>query len=141
MKEPVWPFVVAALALLTFRAALPLSPSESASNPRGLLAAIPRELRSQPVLNGYSFGGPLILAGIRPYIDGRADMYGDAFFANYKAITDGDVDRFNRAVKRYGLRWTILPYDDAALIQKVDSSPGWHRLYSDKVGVIQVRVK
>ncbi len=31
------------------------------------------------MFNGYNFGGPLILAGIKPYIDGRADMYGDAF--------------------------------------------------------------
>ena len=29
------------------------------------------------MLNGYSMGGPLILSGIRPYIDGRGDMYGD----------------------------------------------------------------
>ena len=141
MKEPVWPFVVAAFALLTVRVALPLAPNEDASNPRGLLAAIPPQLRSQPVLNGYSFGGPLILAGIRPYIDGRADMYGDAFFADYRAITDGDMDRFNRSVKLYDLRWTILPNDDAALIRQLDSSSRWRRFYSDKVGVIHIRLK
>lgn len=141
MKERAWPFVVAAFALLMFRAALPLSPNEDTSNPRGLIAAIPRPLRSQPVLNGYSFGGPLILAGIRPYIDGRADMYGDAFFADYKAITDGDMDRFNRAVRHYDLRWAILPFDDAVLIKGLDSSPAWRKIYSDKVGVIVVRVK
>ncbi|HJP68808.1 MAG TPA: hypothetical protein VJ846_07885 [Sphingomicrobium sp.] len=141
MKEPVWPFVVAAFALLIFRLTLPLVPNENPSNPRGLLAAVPRELRSQPVLNGYSFGGPLILAGIRPYIDGRADMYGDAFFADYKAMTDGDLGRFNRAVTRYDLRWTILPYDDALLIKELDASPSWRRVYSDKVGVIHVRLK
>lgn len=141
MDEQVWPFVAAAFALLIVRAALPLGPNEDASNPHGLIAAVPQQLRSQPVLNGYSFGGPLILAGIRPYIDGRADMYGDAFFGDYKMITDGDRERFNRAVKRYDLRWTILPYDDADLIRSLDASPSWKRIHSDKVGVIHVRLK
>ena len=35
------------------------------------------------MLNYYSFGGPLILSGIRPYIDGRGDMYGDRFVLGY----------------------------------------------------------
>lgn len=141
MKEPAWPFVAAAFALLIFRAALPLVPNENPSNPRGLLAAVPRQLRSQPVLNGYSFGGPLILAGIRPYIDGRADMYGDAFFADYKAITEGHMERFNRAVNRYDLRWTILPNDNAELIRKLDASHSWRRIYSDRIGVIHERLR
>ena len=141
MKEPAWPFVLAGFALLTLRSMLPIAPNESASNPRSLIAAIPPQLRSQPVLNGYSLGGPLILAGVRPYIDGRADMYGDAFFADHKAITDGDMVRFNWAVKRYDLRWTILSNEDGALIHELDSSPGWRRLHADKVGVIHVRVK
>jgi hypothetical protein len=140
MTERVPPYLLAAFALLIARAALPLMPNESPANPGRLLAAVPPQLRSQPVFNGYSLGGPLILAGIRPYIDGRADMYGDSFFADYKEITDGDMDRFNRAVKRYDLRWTILPYDNAALIRQLDSSRSWRRLYSDKVGVIHMRV-
>jgi hypothetical protein len=105
------------------------------------LAAVPADLRGKPVMNGYSFGGPLILAGMRPYIDGRSEMYGDAFFLDYMQISDGDMARFSRAVDRYGIRWTMLPNDDASLIKQLDSSPEWRRLYSDKVGVIHVRVK
>lgn len=141
MKERAWPYLAAAFVLLIFRSVMPLIPNEDASNPRGLIAAVPLQLRSQPVLNGYSLGGPLILAGIHPYIDGRAEMYGDSFFADYKAITDGDAGRLNRAVQRYNLRWTILPYDNAVLIRQLDSSPEWRRLYADKVGVIHIRTK
>jgi hypothetical protein len=132
------PVLAAAIPLLLARAMWPLTPPESVSNPRSLLAHVPAELRGQPVFNEYSFGGPLILAGIRPYIDGRSEMYGDAFMTDYSAIADGDLARFDQAVKRYGIRWAILP-QDLKLKKKLDGSPAWRPIYSDKVGVILVR--
>lgn len=117
---------------------IPLVPRETFSNPRGLIAHVPAELRSEPVLNEYAMGGPLILAGIRPFIDGRADMYGDAFFSDYLKIIDGDMPLFNEVVRKYGIRWTILQADNR-LISLLDASPQWGRLYSDSVGVIHVR--
>jgi len=129
---------VAAIVILGARTLIPLIPRETLSNPRGLIAHVPAELRSQPVLNEYAIGGPLILAGIRPFIDGRADMYGDAFFSDYLKIIDGDMPRFDRAVRKYGIRWTILQ-DDNRLIPLLDASPDWRRVYSDSVGVIHVR--
>jgi hypothetical protein len=134
------PILVAAIPLLLARALWPLTPPESVSNPRGLLAHVPAELRSQPVFNEYSFGGPLILAGIRPYIDGRSEMYGDDFMLDYTAIADGDMDRFDRDVKRYGIRWAILPVE-FKLREKLEKTPGWRRIYADKVGVILVRTE
>jgi len=131
--------LLGAVPLLLVRMLLPLSPPESRSNPWHLLAAAPRGLREQPVFNSYSFGGPLILAGIRPYIDGRAEMYGDPFVLDYKKIVDGDMIRFDRAVDHYHIRWTVLSNDDSKLIKNLDSSPEWRRLYSDQVGVIHVR--
>lgn len=127
------------VAAIGWRLATPFVPDENESNPRGLIAAVPPELRGRPVLNGYSFGGPLILAGIRPYIDGRADMYGDAFVADYKKITDGDPAAFARAVQRYDIAWTMTPRRYARLVELLDRSPGWRRHYSDRVGVIHVR--
>jgi hypothetical protein len=129
----------AAVLLIVGRLMVPLVPDENSANPRNLIAHIPNAMRNQPVLNGYTMGGPLILAGVSPYIDGRADMYGDSFFADYKAITDGDVARFNRAVVKYGIRWTILPAGNNRLVKALDSIPEWHRVYEDKVGVIHVR--
>ena len=127
-----------ALVVLATRAMIPLVPRETLSNPRSLIAHVPAELRSQPVLNEYAIGGPLILAGIRPFIDGRADMYGDAFFSEYLEIIDGDMPRFNRSVHKYGIRWTILQSDNR-LLPLLDASPEWQRIYSDSVGVIHVR--
>ena len=127
-----------ALGILGLRVIVPLSPKETYSNPRGLLAHVPPELKGQPVFNEYSLGGPLILAGIRPFIDGRSDMYGDAFTQNYLKIVSGDRKAFADAVQHYGIRWTILQNGDP-LAKVLDTSPEWRRLYSDRVGVIHLR--
>jgi hypothetical protein len=134
-----WPIAAGAVPLLLIRALWPLTPPESVSNPRSLLAHVPAELKGQAVFNEYSFGGPLILAGIRPYIDGRAEMYGDDFMDDYTEIATGDWGRFERAVKRYDIRWTILPARRFKLREELDRSPQWKRIYADKVGVIHVR--
>ena len=41
------------------------------------------------MLNAYSFGGYLIYAGVKPFIDGRADMFGGEFMGLYKRILYG----------------------------------------------------
>lgn len=130
--------VMLAVPLLLVRAMWPVVPDNNAANPRRLIAAVPASLRGQPVFNGYSFGGPLILAGIKPYIDGRSDMYGDSFVLDYSRIMDGDPARFSAAVKRYNIRWTMLPAG-TRLTRELDTSTSWRRLYADRVGVIHVR--
>jgi hypothetical protein len=131
--------LLAALPLLAVRAFLPFTPPESRANPYRLIAAVPRQLRSRPVFNDYVFGGPLILAGIKPYIDGRAEIYGDAFVQDYVNITNGDINAFNRAVQRYDIRWTMLSKSDKQLADAIESSGSWKRIYADHVGVIDVR--
>jgi hypothetical protein len=132
--------VTAALAVLLvcIRAAMPLAPPENAANPWKLIAAIPPQLRTQPVLNGFSMGGPLILAGIPPYIDGRGDVYGDDYITDYARISHGDADAFAAAVERWHITWAILPSSDRALIALVERS-GWRKIASDDVGAIYVR--
>jgi hypothetical protein len=133
-------FVLAggAALLVAVRAMLPLSPPDNEANPWKLIAAVPPPLRSQPVLNGYSMGGPLILSGIRPYVDGRGDMYGDELVVGYANIVHGDARAFDETVKRWNIRWAILPNGSNRLISLLDRA-GWRRIASDKVGVIYVR--
>jgi hypothetical protein len=138
-STPRWLAYAAIPLLLIVRTLLPFVPPENGANPSSVIAAIPTSLRGQPVFNGYTFGGPLILAGIRPYIDGRADMYGDAFVLDYSRITDGDLGRFNAVVRQYGIRWTMLP-SRSVLAEELDRSPQWKRVYADRVGVIHVRL-
>ena len=136
--KDVWVAAGAGLALVIARSVLPLAPPNNEANPWKLIAAVPPELRSQPVLNGYSMGGPLILSGIRPYIDGRGDMYGDELVLGYSRIAHGDAQLFSDAVARWNIRWAILPNRSDKLIALLDRS-GWRRVAKDKVGVIYVR--
>ena len=85
--------------------------SRAPTEPRRRLrrcAAVPAALRAEPVLNDYGFGGYLIGAEVRPFIDGRADMYGDAFLDLYGKIVGGDSDALEPTLKRYAIAWTIF---------------------------------
>ena len=137
-RVPKW-FLAAALPLLAFRAFVPMTPPETAGNPWHLLRAIPPQLRAQPVFNEYSFGGPLILAGIKPYIDGRAELYGDSYVDDYIHMTEGDFSAFQRAVARFNIQWVILPWDEKYLLRNLAASGDWCEIYADKLGMIAVR--
>src|SRR5205085_10743815 len=53
------------------------------ATPAAALAAVEAAHVTGPVLNDYGFGGYLIFAGIPPFIDGRAELYGDEFIRRY----------------------------------------------------------
>jgi hypothetical protein len=124
---------IAAICIL--RLSIPDQRPDSESNPLTAISHIPAALRNQPVLNSYSFGGPLILDGIHPFIDGRGDMYGDAFMFEHRRIMQGDVAAFREAVGRWRIRWAIIsPLDPLA--SKLEKMPGWQQIYADKWAVI-----
>jgi hypothetical protein len=127
-----------ALVLIGARLAAPIVRGDSATAPTAALAAVPAALREKPVLNGYAFGGYLIFAHLRPFIDGRADMFGDAFLRQYARIQAGDRPALEEALRRYEIAWTIFAPDQRAVAQ-MDHEPGWRRLYADAWAVVHVR--
>jgi hypothetical protein len=127
-----------AALLVVVRAIMPLQPPDNEANPWKLIATVPPQLRSQPVLNGYSMGGPLILSGIRPYVDGRGDMYGDELVVGYADIVHGDKPAFEAAVKRWNIRWAMLPLH-SKLVPIIANSRDWRLVARDKVGVVYER--
>lgn len=131
-------FALGLLLIGAVRIPMALPRKDSASNPLAAIRHVPGDLRGRPVFNSYGFGGPLILNGIRPYIDGRGDMYGDAFMLEHQLIIDGDVRAFGRAVRKWGIAWTLLAPNDP-LVAQLDRSAGWERLYSDRWAVVHVR--
>ena len=131
-------FVVAALALAGARLALPMKPLDSAAAPSRALAAVPAALREKPVLNGYGFGGYLIFAHVRPFIDGRADMFGAPFMALYRQLSNGEPEAIEETLKRYDIAWTIFP-PSAGAVATLDREPGWRRIYSDTRAVVHAR--
>jgi hypothetical protein len=127
-----------ALVLAGARLAVPTVRHDSATSPIAALSAVPPALRDQPALNGYGFGGYLIGAGVRPFIDGRADMYGDAFLDLYGRIAAGDPTALANALTRYNVAWAIFPPSEP-IVAVIDREPGWRRLYADTLAVVQVR--
>lgn len=123
----------------------PLSVQQSAAipkediSPAGALQAVRNANLTGPVLNEYSFGGYLIYAGIPPFIDGRADMYGDEFMKTYfESINLTTSDGLQKLLQKYRIEWTLLPPDTAA-VALLDQLPEWSRLHADKVVVVHVR--
>jgi hypothetical protein len=85
------------------------------------------------VFNDYEFGGYLIFSGIAPFVDGRADMYGDAFLK--RAATPSELPAL---LAQYAVAWTLLDPRDARVVL-LDHLPGWRRLYTDDIAVVHVR--
>lgn len=126
-------------AIISVRLLIPVQRSDSDNVPATALAKLPDALRTERVFNDYGFGGALILAGIPVYIDGRADMYGDAFLENYVRIKGGDAKAWRAAARRWKIKWTILT-PSVELVAVLDREPGWRRVYADKYAVIHSSV-
>jgi len=129
--------VIAAL-LVVMRLTFPLNEPINGKNPYAALQALPPALRTQPVFNDYPFGGYLIHAGIRPFIDSRADMYGPAFLGWYDRAYSSHPEILGPVLREYNITWTIFKPTSRAL-RAMDHMPGWHRLYADDRAVIHVR--
>jgi hypothetical protein len=92
------------------------------------------------VLNDYSFGGYLIFAGVRPFVDSRVELYGDAFLARYEQIIASDPQTVRATLRAYDIRWTILAKQSRA-VAVMDGLRGWRRLYADDYAVVHIRDK
>jgi hypothetical protein len=120
------------------RLAAPITRGDDRVTPSTALAAVPAAMVGQPMLNAYDFGGYLIFKGVRPFIDGRADMYGDAFVARYLGLRTEPAVELQRDLAARKVTWTLLEPTDP-LVARLDQLPGWRRLYGDAFGVVHVR--
>ncbi len=128
------------LTLGAARALAPIERADEAGSPIAALASVSAETRALPVFNAYRFGGLLIFHGVRPFVDSRADLYGDAFLAEYAAIQAGDPARATDAFARYGIAWTMLE-PGSPLIAWLDAQPGWRRTHADAHAVVHIRTR
>ena len=91
------------------------------------------------VLNDYDFGGYMIARGISPYIDGRTELYGEAFTVQHDSAT---------MLKRPEELFKILDQQriDATLLHRLspaasllDSLNGWRKIFADSNVVVHMR--
>ncbi len=90
------------------------------------------------MLNDYAFGGYLIFSGIAPFIDGRAELYGDAFIKRYVEAMLVESDQLPQLLAEHGITWTLIDPNRPAVFL-LDHLPGWRRLYTDDIAVVHVR--
>jgi hypothetical protein len=131
-------FAVLLGALTALRLSLPLERGDGSTTPAAALARVPAPLRHSPVLNDYAFGGYLIFNDVRPFIDSRAELYGESFLERYARIVHPDKPALEAALTRYRVRWTIFAADNPA-VGAMDTMAGWHRLYGDRWAVVHVK--
>jgi hypothetical protein len=130
--------VPAIAALAAIRLLMPLERSDAAAAPITALKNVPAALRMLPVLNDYSFGGYLIFAGVRPFIDSRAELYGDAALKRYAALITPDPKALDAALARYDIRWSILS-PSSPIVAELDARPGWRRVFADRYAIVHIR--
>jgi hypothetical protein len=91
------------------------------------------------VLNDLPFGGYLIWRQMPVFIDGRAELYGEAFeLAYYRALQLKDVNLFLDILKTWEIDAVLLTPATPA-VGLLDNIGGWQRIYSDENAVLHVR--
>jgi hypothetical protein len=128
---------IVALAAAALTARHPPQPPERVLPEAAVQAAQRARAARGPVFNDYGFGGYLAFVGIPVFIDGRVDMYGDAFVARAVAALQGGA-ALPAVLDDYRIAWTLLPPDSPA-VALLDQLPGWRRLYADAIAVVHVR--
>ncbi len=94
---------------------------------------------SGPVLNDYEFGGYLIFAGVAPFVDGRAELYGGPFVLRFKAaVTLANLPGLLKILADHRIGATLLAPTTPA-VAWLDREPGWTRAYTDDIAVVHVR--
>ena len=115
-----------------------ISRDHPATAPHDALAAAHAARLNGPVFNAYDFGGYLIFSDIEPFVDGRIDMYGDAFMRDYADAVSAKDDKLSQLLDRYHIAWTLLQPGMPA-VGFLDRSPGWERVYADANAVVHRR--
>jgi hypothetical protein len=128
-----------ALLLVVSDVMLPgrIARESDAITPAAALAAVKAHRVEGPVFNDYGFGGYLIFSGIKPFIDGRTELYGDAFIKRCFDAASMRSDRLPQLLTEYGITWTLLPPTTPAVLL-LDRLPGWRRLYADGIAVVHI---
>jgi hypothetical protein len=93
-----------------------------------------------PMMNHYNWGGYFIwklYPQYRVFMDGRADVYGDAFMTDFSACYYVTHD-WRKSLQTWGIRTLVLP-PDAPLMIALRSSKEWKQVYADSEAVILTR--
>jgi hypothetical protein len=111
--------------------------TEAARFPAAAVAFLSTHRPPGPLFNYYDWGGYLIwklYPGVPVYIDGRADLYGDAFMDSF-ARTYDLTNHWEAPLESWQIRTVLVP-PSAPLASVLGSRAGWKQIYADPQAVI-----
>lgn len=132
------PLAVAGLRLQQSVAKQPQA--EAKTYPVAAVEFISMQRLPQPIFNDYGWGGYIIWRlhpNYRVYIDGRADVYGDAFIEEFLSTQSGETG-WRAPLDKYGIR-TVLVKPDRALASLLREDASWQKVFEDKQAIVFVR--
>ena len=131
----------AIVAVISVRRAVARQPLVEAENfPVAAVEFIKSQNIPQPIYNEYHWGGYLIWKlspQYRVYIDGRADVYGDAVMEEFFVVHDGERS-WRTPLDKYGIR-SVLVEPNTAIATLLREDPAWQKVFEDQQAVIFIR--
>jgi len=115
--------------------------AEAKELPTAAVSFIASHRPPAPMLNHYNWGGYFIwklYPEYRVYIDGRADLYGDAFMDDLATTFYLRGDSWRSPLEKWGIRTVVLP-PDAPLVTALRALPDWETMYADNQAVVLTR--
>jgi len=113
------------------------TPAEAATFPVGAADWIAAHHPPGNLYNTYGWGGYLIwrlYPDYRVYIDGRADVYGDAFLYAYQNLHGGPAD-WQAELAAHHVRLVLIE-PGSGLATDLENDPGWMVAYRDKLSIL-----
>ena len=89
--------------------------------------------------NSYNWGGYLIWRGIKVFVDGRADVYGDDFLFYYRRTFEIQED-WQEPLQAFAVDYVLMERG-SSLSAVLLNDPGWQEAYADDLARIFVRAE
>jgi len=115
--------------------------SEAREFPAAAASFLARIQPPGPLLNHYNWGGYFIWKLYPSYpvfIDGRADLYGDASMDEFFSTYSLGGRSWRVPLERWGIRTVVLP-PDAPLVAALKTMPDWKQVFADSQATILIR--
>ncbi len=114
--------------------------AEEESLPAKAVEFIQKNNPSGPLFNSYNWGGYLIFKlwpDYPVYIDGRTDLYDDAFIRRYLNVATGG-EGWQQTLDEDGINLVLIE-SDSTLAKFLRGSSAWEEIYQDDLAVVFVR--
>jgi hypothetical protein len=113
--------------------------AQAESLPVEAVSFLERERPRGPIFNSYNWGGYLIwrLPDYPVFVDGRTDLYDDAFLREYLSIIHARGE-WEAALDSYGINLVLIE-TESMVGRLLVERPGWDRVYHDEMATVFVR--